>query len=112
MNEISWSKKEKGIARHIFKRAYERECIELINKVKDLAGMIETPEDMWELHDFLSEKRKETDGKYDYRFSVMIFVLGRLLSEGWITFDDFEGLTNDKIEKIKEFAKLLNNSKS
>ena len=112
MNQSSWSKKEKGIARHLFKRAYERESNELIKKVKDLTKTIKTSEDLWDLHDFLKEKRKEIDKKYDYSSTNFLFLFGRLLDEEWIRLDDFEGLSDDKIDKIKDFAKLLNERQS
>ena len=101
-----WSKTEKEIARQAFGRAYERECKELSNKVKEMANTAKTPEDIWELHEFLTEKRKEIDEKYDYRYSVLILVFGRLLREGWIGLDDLEGLDEDKISKIKNIAGL------
>lgn len=101
-----WSKTEKGVARQAFGRAYERECKELSNKVKEMANTAKTPEDIWELHEFLTEKRKEIDEKYDYRYSVLILVFGRLLREGRIGLDDFEGLDEDKITKIKNIADL------
>jgi len=101
MNNIAWSKKEKVIARKAFDKAYERETIKLTNDVKVLANEIKTPEDIWHLHDFLKEKRREIDEKYDYRYSQLIFVFGRLLNEGWLEINDLEGLDEDKITKIK-----------
>lgn len=101
-----WSKTEKEVARQAFGRAYERECKELSNKVKEMANTAKTPEDIWELHEFLTEKRKELDEKYDYRYSGLVLVFGRLLREGWIGLDDLEGLDEDKITKIKNIADL------
>jgi len=101
-----WSKTEKEVARQTFRSAYERECKELSNKVKDMANTAINPDDIWELHDFLTEKRKEIDEKYDYRYSVLILVFGRLLREGWIGLDELEGLDKDKITKIKNIADL------
>jgi len=106
MDDIMWSKTEKEVARQAFKRAYERECKELSNKVKDMANTAINPDDIWELHDFLTEKRKEIDEKYDYRYSVLILVFGRLLREGWIELDDIKGLDEDKISNFKNIADL------
>lgn len=47
------------------------------------------------------KKRREIDGKYDYRYSQLVLVFGRLLNEGWLEIDDLEGLDEDKITKIK-----------
>lgn len=97
-----WSKKEKVVARQTFERAYKRESKELLNKVKEMANTAKTPEDIWKLHDFLTEKRNEVDEKYDYRYSVLILVFARLLREGWIELDDLKGLNENKITKIKK----------
>lgn len=102
MENANWSKKEKEVSKQAFKRAYERESTELINKVKEIASAAKTPEDIWKLHDFLTEKRNEVDEKYDYRYSVLILAFARLLREGWLGLDDLEGLDENKITKIKK----------
>lgn len=101
-----WSKTEKEVARQAFNIAYKKEVKELANNVREMANSAKTPEDIWELHEFLTEKRKEIDEKYDYRYSVLILVFGRLLREKWIGLDDLEGLDEDKIIKIKNIADL------
>jgi hypothetical protein len=55
---------------------------------------------VWRIHDYLSEKRVETDHKYDYRYSVLISVFGRLLAEGYLQKEDLEGLREDKMQQI------------
>jgi hypothetical protein len=100
-----WSKYEKAVARKVFDKAYEIETRKLANDIKEMANTIKTPEDIWKLHDFLEEKRSEIDDKYDYRYSRLIFVFGRLLNEGWLKGDDLEGLNEDKITKIKKFLR-------
>ena len=87
--------------------AYERETVKLANEVKEMANSIKTPEDIWHLHDFLEKKRSNIDDKYDYRYSQLIFVFGRLLYEGWLDVYDLEGLDEDKITKIRYVAKSL-----
>ena len=37
---------------------------------------------IWRLHDYLSEKRREIDQKYDNRYSVLMLVFPRLVSDG------------------------------
>ena len=101
-----WSKNEKTVARKAFDKAYKRETRKLTNEVKEMAATIKAPEDIWKLHDFLEEKRNEIDDKYDYRYSQLLFVFGRLLREGWLNEDDLEGLNEDKITKIKKFPLL------
>ena len=59
---------------------------------------------LWRIHDYLSGKRKEADEKYDYRYSVLVFVLGRLVREGWIKPEEIAGLSEDKLEKIRQIV--------
>lgn len=105
MDDEKWSKAEKAVARRAFENACERECREIIKKLRVMANEADEPGDIWRLHDFLAEKRREMDDKYDYRYSVLILVFARLLREGWMTADDLEGLKEDKIARIRELAK-------
>jgi len=107
MNSDKWTKKEKTVARRAFDNAHKRECEEIINRIREIANNASTPDDMWQLYDFLDEKRKEIYIKYDYRYSVLIVVFARLLKEGWITVDDLEGLKEDKIDRIKHLGEGL-----
>ena len=84
-----------------FDNAYKRECEEIINRSREIANSASTPDDIWQLYDFLDEKRKEIYIKYDYRYSVLIPVFARLLKEGWITAGDLEGLKEDKLKRIR-----------
>ena len=106
MNHVNWSKTEKKIAREAFERAYERECSYLAGRIREKAYHIKKPDDIGGLHDFLTEKRKEVDEKYDYRYSVLDFVFGRLIKDGWLDFADLEGLNEEKIERIKSLLRF------
>ncbi len=109
MNYVNWSKNEKKIAKEAFEKAFERECTYLAGRIREKAEQIKKPEDIWELHDFLTEKRKEVDQKYDYRYSMLELVFARLIKDGWLDFTDLKGLNEEKIEKLKS---LLRFSKS
>lgn len=106
MNDVDWSKTEKKIAHEAFEKAYEREIIALINEVREQASTIATPDDMWRLHDFLSARRHDLDGKYDYRYSVLVFVFSRLVREGWLHLAELNGLDADKLTKIAALARM------
>ncbi len=106
MNHVKWSKTEKKIAREAFEKAYERECSYLAGRIHEKANQIKKPDDIWRLHDFLSEKRKEVDEKYDYRYSVLNLVFGRLIKDRWLDFTDLEGLDEEKIERIKSLLRI------
>jgi hypothetical protein len=104
MASDEWSKSEKTIARRAFDLAYERECAALADEVRHMADRIAGPDDIWEIHDFLRGKRKEIDEKYDYRYSVLIFVFARLLGEGRLEESELAGLSDDKLAKIQFLA--------
>lgn len=106
MNEERWSKKEKAIARAAFDKAYEKECGRIIGKLKEKSLKLSEPRDVWELHDYLSEIRKEINEKYDYRYSVLLMVFAHLLKQEWLTIDDLDGLSADKLDRIKSLATL------
>jgi len=104
MIEESWSKREKTVAKRAFENAYEKECQDLIQQIQKKANEAKDPADLWRLYDFLRKRIKEIEGKYDYRYSMLIFVFARLMKEGWITVNEIEGLSEDKIAKIRYLA--------
>lgn len=106
VNDGDWSKNEKKIAQAAFDKAYEREIKALIEDVRERASVIAAIDDMWRLHDFLSARRHDIDGKYDYRYSVLIFVFARLVKEGWLHLDELKGLDTDKLTKVAALARM------
>lgn len=107
MHNETWSKSEKAIARRAFDQAYARECAALAGEVRRRAISIAEPSDMWALHDLLTRERKATDEKYDYRYSVLIFVFTRLIRDGWLTEAEVEGLSEDKLARIRFLVEEL-----
>ncbi len=61
---------------------------------------------VWRLHDYLTEKRREIDQKYDYRYSVLLLVFSRLVSEGWLTLDDLSAIGAEKLDFIRNVMSL------
>lgn len=104
--EIEWSQTEKKIARQAFDKAYNREISSLIKEVQLQASQIAELENLWLLHDFLSARRHEIDGKYDYRDSSLVFVFASLIKEGWLHVDELEGLNPDKRAKIVALSRM------
>jgi len=101
-----WTETEKEIAYKAFKIANERETETLIKYICQKATEITKVDDLWQLNDFLSARRHQMEGKYDYRFSVLIFVFAELLKEGWLSPDDLAGLEPEKITKIAALARM------
>src|SRR5216683_2262856 len=78
-----------------------------MRKTKQMANQIKEPADVWELELCLNERRKEIDRKYDYRYSQLTQVFGRLLYERRVTEEDLRGLGEDKMKPIRSLAELL-----
>jgi Photoprotection regulator fluorescence recovery protein len=78
-----------------------------MRKTKQMANQIKEPADVWELEHYLTERRKEIDGKYDYRYSQLTEVFGRLLYEGRVREEELSGLREDKLKPIRSLAKFL-----
>jgi hypothetical protein len=106
-NEPTWSKSEKAIARIAFDAALKRELQDVMRKTKQMANQIKESADVWELEHYLTERRKEIDRKYDYRYSQLTHVFGRLLYEGRVSEEELSGLREDKLKPIRALAEFL-----
>ncbi len=102
--DLKWFHLEKKAARKAFEAAYERECRAIASKLKQKMQDDSDPRAIWRIHDYLAKQRRDTDRKYDYRYSVLIEVFAQLLNEGWLTEEELTGLSADKIAKIKDLA--------
>lgn len=106
LRDLKWSPKEKKIARAAFNKAYLNEMNSIRHELYRKVMNIKESQDVWKIHDYLTEERKQVDGKYDYRYSVLIYVFGRLLREGHIMRDDLIGLSQEKIEAIERLSDI------
>ncbi|MEM9447207.1 MAG: hypothetical protein AAGA75_01570 [Cyanobacteria bacterium P01_E01_bin.6] len=102
----TWTTAEKEIAQEMFSRAHKREMDALIADVREKVSVISEIEDLWQLHDFLSARRHEIDGKYDYDYSSLLFVFAELVRDGWLNLDELESLDQDKISKVAALTKI------
>jgi len=104
---LKWSQTEKRIARKAFERALDREFQAVIRTAKEMAGKIEQLADLWDLESYLTQSRKAIDRKYDYRYSVLTDVFGKLVREGRLSEEELAGLGEDKLKSIRSYAKFL-----
>jgi hypothetical protein len=72
-----------------------------------MASQIQQSSDLWDLEHYLTQRRKEIDRKYDYRYSQLTQVFGRLLYEKRLRQEELRGLREDKLKPIRSFAKFL-----
>src|ERR1700675_895376 len=106
-NEPSWSRLEKTVARAAFDAALGRELHEVIQQTKKMASQIQQSSDLWDLEHSLTQRRKEIDRKYDYRYSQLTQVFGRLLYEKRLREEELRGLREDKLKPIRSVAKFF-----
>ena len=106
-NEPIWSRSEKTVARAAFDAALKRELQEIMQEAKHKANQVNEPADLWDLEHYLTQRRKEIDRKYDYRYSQLTHVFGRLLYENRLGEEDLRGLREDKQKTIRSYAKFL-----
>ena len=102
-----WSRSEKIIARKAFDAALGQELHEVIQETKQRVNQINGSADLWDLERYLTQRRKEIDRKYDYRYSQLTHVFGRLLHESRVSEEELRGLREDKLKPIRSFAKFL-----
>lgn len=106
MSKIQLSETEDEIAKQALQTAYKRETSALISNVRDRASSIAELEDLWNLHDLLSTKRYEIDGKYVYDAATIVFDFAQLIKEGWLCLKDLEGLNPEMLSKISALTRM------
>jgi len=106
-NEPIWSRSEKTIARKAFDAALGRELHEVIQETQKMASQIQHSSDLWDLEHYLTQRRKEIDSKYDYRYSRLTHVFGKLLYQNRLGEEDLRGLREDKLNSIRSVAQFL-----
>jgi hypothetical protein len=100
MYELKWSLAEKTVARKVFDKALGKELEAVIREAKSRAEAIKGAPYLWDLESWLTERRREIDRKYDYRYSVLPRVFASLLRDGKLTEEDLHGLGQEKLDLI------------
>ena len=106
VSKIQLSEIEEKIVKQAFQTAYQRETSALISIVRDRAGSITELEDLWNLHDLLSTKRYELDGKYVFDSATIVFDYAQLIKEGWLSLEDLDGLKPEILSKISALTRM------
>lgn len=86
--------------------ALDAELAALLTEFKQRVAALDRPEDMWPLAAWLREKQRAVDDKYDYRYSQLPRVFGRLVREGRVAEDELSGLAADKLSIIRRIVSL------
>jgi hypothetical protein len=103
---LKWSASEKKIARSVFETALAAELEELIVEFKRRASAASSAEDLWSIQEYLQRRQFEINEKYDYRYSQLPLVFGKLVREGRVRESQLIGLAEDKLSIIRHIASL------
>src|SRR6476660_5560747 len=106
-NEPIWSRSEKTVARAAFDAALKRGLQEVMQEAKQMANQMNEPAELWDLEHHLTQRSTEIDRKYEYKYSQLTHVFGRLLHEQRLREEDLLGLQEDKLKLIRSFATFL-----
>lgn len=96
-----WSTTEQAIARSAFDTAYHREIAAIMAEVKRQSEAATSPDALWTLNDFLSARRHYLDGKYEFSEEILVFLFAQLVKEGLLDLAELQGLSADKLSKIR-----------
>jgi hypothetical protein len=105
-HNFQWTAAEKKQARQVFELALQNELAEILASFKKKSAAATTADQMWGIAEFVARKRRGIEEKYDYRYSQLIPVFGRLLREGRITEEQLDMLADEKMAYILKFASL------
>jgi hypothetical protein len=101
---MKWSGAEKRLAREAFDAALAAELAEVLADFKARASAAMAADDIWRIVEDMERKRREIDGKYDYRYAQLPWVFGRLLREGRVQEAQLAGLSAEKLAIIRRIA--------
>jgi len=103
----TWAPTERKLARMAFDKAFERQCTAITQEARRMLETATAPSDVFRVQEYLTEQRRIVDRLYDYRYSRLLEVFGRLVSDGWLREGDLNGLQPAKIAKIKHEASFF-----
>ena len=106
MREWKWSPAEKAAARRAFDTALSRELDAVVLDAKKRVASVTEASQLWELERWLSERRRDIDETFDFRYSVLPFVFAGLVRKGRLTGEDLHGLHLEKLEAIRLMVRI------
>lgn len=96
MHDLKWFDSEKKIARRAYQAALEKALAGTMAEFKERAAAAATWSDMWAIEDYLRQRRREIDEKFDYRYSQLLFVFAWLIHDGHLDEAQLTGLSDEK----------------
>ena len=104
---MNWTKAEKELARELFQTIRKREFEKLTLDIQNKSSIIENENDIWNLREFLNEKEKEMDSKYDFRYSVLIDQFIFFINDSLLSLDEISSFSKEKKDKITKNLNLI-----
>lgn len=101
-----WTAEEQQIARRAFEQALSREVEALIDTLRRETAALSGAEQVWQLHDFLSIRRHQIEGRGEFCLDGLLFVLADLVKAGLASLEELDGLADDKRAKIQAMARF------
>lgn len=104
MSAADWTQHEETVARQAFEIGKQRSIEALIVTLREQSALLDTPESIWNYHDFLSSERYQYEGRAEFDTTSILFTLADMIKQNLITDADLQGLEQTKISKIKAMA--------
>ena len=104
MSATDWTSEEEAVARQAFELGKQRSITTLIENLRDLSTRLDTPESIWQFHDYLSTERYQYEGRMEFDFNNILFTLADMIKQKLIQYDDLNGLNQVKVSKIKAMS--------
>lgn len=107
MFDRKWSGSEKKVARRAFDAALDRALAKIMAEFKERAAAVTTADEMWDIGEDLKRQRRNLEEIFDYRYSQLPLVFAQLLRKGYIDEEQLAGLSEEKIEIIRDIRDRL-----
>jgi len=104
MSATDWTTDEQDVARHAFEAGKQRSIAVLIAALQEQTKTLDTPDSIWQLHDYLSTERYQYEGRSEFDVNNILFALADMIKQNLITYDDLNGLDQKKMSKIKAMS--------
>ena len=106
MRDFTWSYGQKKAARVAFDLASQRDTRAIRREVEGMLQNSKEPRVVWQIEDYLYERRAEHDRVFDYRYSVLIFVFAGLVRDSLLSEEELEGIGQEKVEAIRTMLSI------
>ena len=105
-NLTGWTEQEQAVGITALNRAQARTIERLIADLHRQVIELQSADQIWQLHDFLSIQRHGIEGRFEFRQESILFVFASLVKEGFLSLDELQGLDAEKLAKIMAMSRF------